>query len=275
MIAATCTIVAATLVAQGADIKNGEAFWAAGKEDKVATLRAVATRQANLGAPEMADIVSQAVRDSDPSIRQLALATIASRAAAVGLVKSNSELKAQWQGERRELRTLYAFALGALDDADERVRYESVGALQALDFDGTAQYGRRLSSTTTSALIGHYPTEASPTVRSVIIAVLGGAASNNPEAGEAILKATRDSKPAIRQLAIRAIMELGSTVALPSLIAGLGDDDSGVQTEAAVQIAKAGAAAKPYIAEIEAASSKEKLSPLVRPQLESVLQRLR
>jgi hypothetical protein len=178
------------------------------RADKAAVLRAALMRESPIEPERLSESIRVALVDTDWAIRELALATVSARTLVPTFTTSSAEMKREWARERPEVQRLRPMVVRALDDENENVRRGAVGALQSLDFDGTQVYGRWLSAETTESLTRRYRSEPSPTVRSSIIAVLGGSAKLNPVAHSTLRAATRDVAPAVREMALRAMSEL-------------------------------------------------------------------
>ena len=178
------------------------------RAEKGAVLLAALKRESQIEPEQLAASIRAALLDGDAAFRELALATMAARTLVPTFTTSSAEMKREWARERPELQRLRPLVVRALDDENESVRREAVGALQSLDFDGTRAYGRWLSAETTESLTRRYRREASPTVRTVIVAVLGGSAKQNPAAVSLLRDATRDEAATVRETAARAMRDL-------------------------------------------------------------------
>ena len=196
----------ATTAAQRSPVALTEAERAI-RAEKAAVLKAALLRESPIEPQRLADAIRVALGDSDSAIRELALATVGARNLMPTFTTSSPEMKKEWERERPEVQRLRPLVVRALDDENESVRQAAVGALQSLDFDGSRLYGRWLSAETTESLIRRYRREVSPTVRAVIVAVLGGSAKQNPAAVSLLRDATRDDAAPVREMALRAMNE--------------------------------------------------------------------
>ena len=200
-------LCAATTAAQRSPVPPTEAERAI-RAEKGAFLRAALMRESPVEPERLAESIRVALVDTDWAVREMALATISARNLVPSFTTSSAETRREWEGERPAMQRMRPVVLRALDDENENVRRGAVGALQSLDYDGTHAYGRWLSVETTEALTRLYRREPSPSVRTFIVAVLGGSAKQNPAAVSTLRAATRDEAPTVRELALRAMNEL-------------------------------------------------------------------
>jgi hypothetical protein len=200
-------LCAATTAAQRSPVLLTDAERAI-RAAKGAFLVAALKRESPVEPQQLAEGIRAALNDTDSAVRELALATVSARTVAPAFTTSSAEMKREWERERPEVQRLRPMIVRALDDENESVRQAAVGALQALDFDGTQLYGRTLSAETTESLTRRYRREPSPTVRSSIVAVLGASARQNPAAVSTLRDATRDEAATVREMALRAMNEL-------------------------------------------------------------------
>ena len=172
-------LCAATTAAQRSPVPLTEAERAI-RAEKGAFLRAALMRESPIEPERLAEAIRVALVNTDWAVRELALATVSARTVVPTFTTSSAEMKREWERERPEVQRLRPMVVRALDDENENVRRGAVGALQSLDFDGTQAYGRWLSVETTESLTRLYRREPSPTVRTFIVAVLGGQRQAEP-----------------------------------------------------------------------------------------------
>jgi hypothetical protein len=178
------------------------------RTEKSAVLRAALMRESPVESERLAESIRVALADNDAAIRELALATISARNLAPTFQQGSAKVRSEWERERPALQRLRPMVVPALDDENENVRQAAVGALQSLDFDGTQAYGRWLSAEATTSLARRYSREPSPTVRAVIVSVLGDSAKQNPAAVDTLRAASRDQAEIVRQAALKGMTEL-------------------------------------------------------------------
>jgi HEAT repeat protein len=239
-------------------------FRAATSADKRETLAKIIRHQLPDGPEDIVAIIRIALKDSDVTIRETALAAVVSRAAGPRFTRSKA-VADDWRRDRAAIQTLRPLMIETLRDRAENVRLQAVASLASLDFS-MATRDPALTLETQQALIDRFYTEESAAVRAKIAAGFGtDRTADSAAVRELLSDAFHDPDRRVRHAASSGAAKLGP-LAIPLLVQQLGDQDRSVRMQAAAVLAKAGPEAAVHLAEIEEALKTEQDSA-VRQQL--------
>lgn len=124
-------------------------------------------------------MIRHGLKSGDPSIRELALAAVVSRAAGEKFAP-NSPAASDWNADRLAIQELRAPVIGALQDPVDAVHVQAVSAIASLDYD-ISSHEVKMSSATAEVLVHQFYIDKSAPVRASIVGGFGTDrdASNN------------------------------------------------------------------------------------------------
>lgn len=248
--AAIPLILIATPAAAQKSPRTAEEFNRAGASERRSVIKSIIEHQSSLPASNQAELIREALLDSDPIMRLGGLAAIVSRRIpGQGITLTPAE--AQLFGK-----VLRFHVIRALDDPSERVRREAVGALASVDFVTGAQHG--ITPDTERILAQRFYLDVDAGVRARIVSGLASETGTlSSEAQRVLLDAFGDSDRRVRHTATFGVLRLEPTIGLEQLVRLISDSDRGVRVQAALTIAKFGPNGAQYNADLRRALETE------------------